>query len=577
MRIKSYFSGTVESAMELASRELGDEAVILNSRPAPAEARHLGAYEVVFGVDETFLSTSPCAPGLRALSSSWSPSSSGSAATSLLGSLPPSISGNSGHSGENDPGPGPRGHRFELLEGEIVALRQELRKMSRSVLAPASHWKGAGLSENEASFARTNREAQELVAYLVQRDLPEGAAGELVRRGRERLRKGTRGGGAGTVGGASRSGDGWRREDVGVGNPGLGCPGVARPGVARPGTGRGGTGRQEKGLFSNGSGVFPALPGVLAGLFADESPLAAAVLDELAAVLRVDATLGRHRAARVTGGHQNTDPNPSRSQAGGSKPTEPETKVVALVGGAGVGKTTTLVKLAAHYGLRARRPTHIISTDNLRVGAAEQLRSYAAILGVGFDLAETAVALGQLLNEHASKDLILIDTPGLSPGQMEDGAAVARFLGTDPRVDCHLVVPAYQKGADVTLLLERFHAYGASKVILTRLDETEAIGGLLLALDESEARISFLSMGQTIPEDLEPASVARLLDLFVGDPPMGAFLMARESGDREGLRFDDRRADERGPDGLRDGTGARDEVERAKGRPEHMATAGPRR
>ncbi len=526
--------------MELASRELGDDAVILNSRPAPAEARHLGAYEVVFGVDERSPAASVSETGLRAPSRSGAPSPSGSAATPLLGSRSSSIFG------DDDPAPGPRGHRFELLEGEIVALRQELRKMSRGI-SPASHWKGAGLSGNEAALALANREAQELLAYLVQRDLPAGAAGELVRRGRERLRKGTRGGEAGTAGGASRSGDGWRREDVGVRNQGIGS--------------------REKGLFSNGRGVFPAHPGVLAGLFADESSLAAAVLDQLAAVLRVDATLGRHRGVRETGA--TTGPNISKPQPAGSQPNQSETKVVALVGGAGVGKTTTLVKLAAHYGLRARRPTHIISTDNLRVGAAEQLRSYAAILGVGFDLAETAAALGQLLNEHASKDLILIDTPGLSPGQMEDGAAVARFLGSDPRVDCHLVVPAYQKGADVALLLDRFHAYGASKVILTRLDETEAIGGLLLALDESESRISFLSMGQTIPEDLEPASVARLLDLFVGDPPMGAFLMARESADREALGFDDRRAE--------DGRGVRDGLERPKARPENMATAGTRR
>ena len=480
MRIKSYFSGTVESAMELASRELGDEAVILNSRPAPLDARHLGAYEVVFGVDETRRAAS------KGASDSRSPNSS--APKAGLGSAP------SSDDAAIHPEPSSRGHRFELLEGEIVAMRNELRKMSRGILAPASlasHWKGAGLTGNEASLARANREAQELIAYLVQRGLPEGAAGELVRRGRERLRQGSRSAGASPLGGASAQGGGNQ-----------------------------GTGRQETGLFANGNGVFPAHPGVLADLFADESPLAAAVLDQLAAVLRVDATLGR--------------PGTNCLKPGGPKPAERETTVVALVGGAGVGKTTTLVKLAAHYGLRARRPTHIISTDNLRVGAAEQLRSYAAILGVGFDLAETAVALGQLLNEHTNKDLILIDTPGLSPGQMEDGAAVARFLGADPRIDCHLVVPSYQKSADVARLLDRFHLYGASKVILTHLDETEAIGGLLLALDESEARISFLSMGQTIPEDLEPASVARLLDLFVGDPPMGAFLMAR-SADREDL------------------------------------------
>jgi flagellar biosynthesis GTPase FlhF len=418
MRIKSYFSGTVESAMELARNELGEDAVILNSRAAPADARHLGAYEVVFGVDDL-----PAAPSRK------------------------------DPAGEPTAAPG---HRFEVLEGEIVALRHELRKMSRGILAPEPFWAGR-------SDVSSSREEQDLAAYLMRRDLPEGAARELVRRGRERLGHG------------GATGPRWRQ------------PLAARV----PG---------EPLLFNAGTGVFPAHPGLLAGMFADESPLAAAVLDQLVAVLRIDPSLGR-----APGG----------------------TKVVALVGGPGVGKTTTLVKLAAHYGLRARRPAHIISTDNLRVGAAEQLRSYAAILGIGFDLAETATALGQLLNEYAGKDLILIDTPGLGPGQMEDGAAIARFLGSDPRIDCHLVVPAYQKAADVSRLRDRFHAYDAAKVILTRLDETETIGGLLLALDESEAQISFLSMGQTIPEDLEPASVARLLDLFVGDPPMGAFLRQR--------------------------------------------------
>lgn len=430
MRIKSYFSGTVEAAMELARRELGDDAVILNTRPATAEARHLGAYEVVFGLDDTAPVASP---------------------TAVPSPVPARV---------EPPAAPERGHRFEVLEGEIVALRHELRKMSRGILAPEPFWR-------ERADHDTN-EDQELKAFLMARDLPEGAARELVKRGRERLRQ-------------PNSTRAWRE------------------------TG----GRAEPMLFGPGCSVFPAQPGLLAGMFADESPLAAAVLDQLAAVLRVDPTLGK-------------------AQRG--------PKVIALVGGPGVGKTTTLVKLAVHYGLRARRPAHIISTDNQRVGAAEQLRSYAGILGFGFDLAETSVALGQLLNEHANKDLILIDTPGLGPGQMEDGAPIARFLGADPRVDCHLVVPAYQKGADVTRLVDRFHAYGASKVILTRLDETEAIGSLLLALDESESRISFLSMGQTIPEDLEPAGIPRLLDLFVGDPPMGVFMRSRRQAAASGSR-----------------------------------------
>lgn len=452
MRIKSYFSGTVESAMELARRELGEEAVILNSRPAPADARHLGAYEVVFGVDDA-PSALPAAVPARTLTGY------PTAQPLVRGAAQPASAK-----------PEERGHRFGILEGEIAALRHELRKMSRGLLAPVVEPTGFTTQAGESSIAKatlSRRDEQALVSYLGQRDLPERPARELVRQGRERLTRGV-------------PGAGWR----------------SRAEAAATGNDR--AANSSRAGFSCGTGVFPAHPGLLAGMFADESELAAAVLERMAGLLRVDPSLGRSGQS---------------------------TKVVALVGGAGAGKTTTLVKLAAHYGLRARRPAHIISTDNLRVGAAEQLRSYAAILGVGFDMAETAVALGQLLNEHANKDLILIDTPGLGPGQMQEGAALARLLGADPRVDCHLVVPAYLKGQDVARLLDRFHPYGASKVILTRLDETDAIGGLLLALDETETSISFLSMGQTIPEDLEPASVARLLDLFVGDPPMGVFLV----------------------------------------------------
>lgn len=472
MRIKSYFSGTVEAAMDLARRELGEDAVILNSRPAPAEARHLGAYEVVFGVEDQ--------PQVQS-STSISTAAGSLTAVPVTGGL---AAGQMGDAAERpDRGPA-AGHRFELLESEIIAMRHELRKMSRGILAPESHWRRGGTEV--AATAEVRRQDAEFTSFLVGRELPPGPAAELVRRARERIRRsGTR---------TSPSADGPARATV--------------PGKAKP----------SAGLFGSAGGVFSGQPGLLAGMFGDESKLAAAVLEELAVVLRADARLGRPPVAAPPG---------ASGMPGGDR-----NQVVALVGGPGVGKTTTLVKLAAHYGLRGRRPAHIISTDNLRVGASEQLRSYAAILGLGFDLAETTVALGQLLNEHAGKQLILIDTPGLSPGQMEDGAALARFLSTDPRVDCHVVVPAYQKGPDVVRLLDRFHPYGPAKVILTRLDETEAIGSLLLALDESEAPVSFLSMGQTIPEDLEPATVARLLDLFVGDPPMGAFFSASDGAHR---------------------------------------------
>ncbi len=190
-------------------------------------------------------------------------------------------------------------------------------------------------------------------------------------------------------------------------------------------------------------------------------------------------------------------------------------RIAALVGPCGCGKTTTLVKLAVRYGLTCRRPTQIISMDNYRIAAADQLRSFAAILGVGFLALETPGALSQAIEEHRTKDLILIDTPGHGPNDLTDSSDLAAFLAGRRDIDTHLVLTASMKSADLSRVVDRFEIFRPQKLIFTKLDETEAFGPIFNEAARTGKPVSFLATGQRIPEDLEPAAKERIVSLVL--------------------------------------------------------------
>ena len=385
MKVKSYFAHTVEDAMALASQELGADAMLLNSRKAPPEARHLGDYEVVFATG------------------------TGAIADDLSG--PAGSSPSAAHPQAAD-----------RLSKDVADLKKELegmrRTLTRSVLTPSS-LSGASPDLSDAYTVLAGCE----VSPELSREIVQAAETRIT---------------------------------------GL------RPGAKR-------TAKGDRNAFQR------------------------ALVEEMESRFLVQPTLGRN---------------------------ESQTRIVALAGPPGAGKTTTLVKLAVNYGLASRRPVLLLSMDTYRIAAAEQLRCYAAILGVGFQLLETVTSLAQAIEDNRSKDLIFIDTPGYAYGDMDSAAGLARFLATRNDIDTHLVLSSSMKSADLSRMVDTFEIFGPQRLLFTRLDETGSVGPIFNEAVRTGKPLSFFTTGQRIPEDLQAVNRSGLVNLILSGQPGQALCAA---------------------------------------------------
>jgi flagellar biosynthesis protein FlhF len=189
---------------------------------------------------------------------------------------------------------------------------------------------------------------------------------------------------------------------------------------------------------------------------------------------------------------------------------------VALAGPTGVGKTTTIAKLAAHAALKHGQRVALISLDTYRIGAQEQIGHYARLIDVPLVVAHDAFSFKQALQRFASYDLVLIDTAGRSPLQVEAHRTQLAQLFAGQGIQVYLIMAGATRWLELSSAMQELSAPGSSALILTKLDEAVALGSCVNASHVSGLPIAFVTTGQRVPEDLAVAApqdlAARLVD-----------------------------------------------------------------
>lgn len=182
-------------------------------------------------------------------------------------------------------------------------------------------------------------------------------------------------------------------------------------------------------------------------------------------------------------------------------------RVLAFVGPTGVGKTTTIAKLAGQrLATRSGARVALLTLDTFRVGAVAHLRAFAEILGLPVHVATDAAELDALVRRHLDHDLVLIDTAGGNPRDERLLGELRALLGQNPYVETHLCVSATTKPRDLADIGARFAPLAIEKLVFTKIDETNSGGSLFNFLAQSGKPLALLTNGQRVPEDLAVAS-----------------------------------------------------------------------
>ncbi|MAG35930.1 MAG: hypothetical protein CL878_06770 [Dehalococcoidia bacterium] len=200
---------------------------------------------------------------------------------------------------------------------------------------------------------------------------------------------------------------------------------------------------------------------------------------------------------------------------GTRSPATPQ--IIFLVGPTGVGKTTTIAKLIAHYVLDRSYRVGLLSTDTYRIGATSQLDTYANIMGQALTVAYAPDELAAAVAGMSEYTLLLVDTPGCAQQNEAQIEELATFIASVPERQVHLCISSSTKLRDLMDIAGGFGRLSIDRIILTKLDETTIYGPIVSFVHRRQTPVSYLTTGQQVPEDLEVATAERLADLVLED------------------------------------------------------------
>lgn len=190
--------------------------------------------------------------------------------------------------------------------------------------------------------------------------------------------------------------------------------------------------------------------------------------------------------------------------------------VVALIGPTGVGKTTTIAKLAANLKLREKQRVGLITIDTYRIAAIDQLKKYADIIGSPLRVVGSAEDLREAIRSMQDCEFILLDTAGRSPNDTLKLNELKGFLAAAAPDEVHLVLSTTSSQACVELAIERFADVRVDKIIFTKLDEAAHVGVVLNVVRKVNKSLSYVTTGQDVPDDIEVGQGRRLAQLILG-------------------------------------------------------------